>query len=373
MKHGKKWRIRWFDENGKRQSQVYDDYKDAEFALKAHQTEVEEIRRGFKVRPPKDRTFEELAKKWMVTRAAVKRAPKHDESLLRVHLSPTFGELTLKQITAEKIAVFSAELSARRAPQTVKHCLNLLGAMLRQAQEWGWTETLPRIRKPKVHLFGKDYRWLRTREEIDGFLAAAKELDANRRYYKEVGRYETVPIFPLYATAIYTGMRAGELAGLKWSDVSFERRLITVQRSFNGPTKAGDVRHVPIIDVLLPILKAWKLECGSKSLVFPNVAGEMMDPKSRHFSEFLRKTLIQAGLDARHVHFHGLRHTFASHWVLNGGDLFRLQKILGHGSAQMTQRYAHLSPAAYESDWSRFGKAEEDKKGEVIELAHVKD
>jgi hypothetical protein len=62
--------------------------------------------------------------------------------------------------------------------------------------------------------------------------------------------------------AVFTGMRAGELGGLRWDDVDFDKRLVTVQRSFDGPTKAGDVRYVPILDALLPVLRAWRLRCG---------------------------------------------------------------------------------------------------------------
>jgi len=51
-------------------------------------------------------------------------------------------------------------------------------------------------------------------------------------------------VFVFYATAIYTGLRAGEIAALEWSDVDFERRLVTVQRSFDGPTKSDRVRYV---------------------------------------------------------------------------------------------------------------------------------
>ena len=349
-KHGKKWRIRWYNENGKRQSEVYENYRDAEYALKRHQTEVEDIRRGFLLRPSRDRSFNELDKRWMATRGALKRNPNDDLSILRAHLRPAFGELTLRQITSERIADFSAKLSATRAPLTVRNILTLLGAMLRQAVEWGWIETLPRIRKPKVRLFNKDYRYLRTDEEVDKFLNAAEE--------------EALPtVAPMYATAVFTGMRAGELAGLRWQDVDFDRRLITVQRSYKGPTKAGDIRHVPIVDRLLPILKAWRLACGNR-LVFPNSAGEMWDQRGRIFAEVLKRVLVRAGFDARYVHFHGLRHTFASHWVMKGGDIFRLQKILGHKSSQVTQRYAHLAPAAYEGDWGSFGQ--HDGKGEKV-------
>ena len=367
-KHGKKWQIRWYDETGKRQSEVHADFKDAEYALKLHQTEVEEIRRGFRVRPPKDRTFKELCAKWMEVRASRKRNPAFDECIIRVHLIPAFGVLSLRQITAERIAEFSADLMARRAPQTVKNILSLLNAMFNQSVEWGWLPSAPRIRKPKIRLFSAGYRWLQNEEEIKRFLAAAREEDENRVFYKSAGWCQTVKVGPMYATAVYTGMRAGELAGLRWGDVDLERRLIAVQRSFNGPTKAGDIRHVPILDVLLPIIKSWKLESGGKGLVFPNSAGEMWDQCGRIFAEFLKRTLIRGGFDPRYVHFHGLRHSFASHWVLRGGDLFRLQKILGHKDSAVTQRYAHLMPSAFQNDWARFGKAEEPTTGEVVNL-----
>ena len=63
------------------------------------------------------------------------------------------------------------------------------------------------------------------------------------------------------------------------------------------------------------------------------------------------KACRRAGLDD--FRFHDLRHTFASHWMMSGGDLFKLQRILGHKSIEMTQRYSHLSPDAFVSDHSR--------------------
>ena len=75
------------------------------------------------------------------------------------------------------------------------------------------------------------------------------------------------------------GIHEGELAALRWSDIDFERRLITVQRSFHGPTKAGDVRYVPIMDVLRPILRAWQLKAGGCWLVFPNEREVNGDPQ----------------------------------------------------------------------------------------------
>jgi site-specific recombinase XerD len=80
------------------------------------------------------------------------------------------------------------------------------------------------------------------------------------------------------------------------------------------------------------------------------------------FQEVLHRVLVGAELPLverggklkRYLHFHDLRHTFASHWVMKGGDLFKLQKILGHKTVQMTMRYAHLQPAAFREDYASF-------------------
>ena len=69
-----------------------------------------------------------------------------------------------------------------------------------------------------------------------------------------------------------------------------------------------------------------------------------------------------------YINFHGLRHSFASHWVMRGGDLFKLQKILGHKNVQMTIRYAHLQPSAYAADYGRMSGMVPGQGGEVVEL-----
>jgi integrase len=232
--------------------------------------------------------------------------------------------------------------------KTTANHLTLLGAMLNVAKEIGWLAVVPRIRKPKVRIFSADFSYLRTDEEIRRFLVAAHEEDAK--------------VFAFYAAAVYTGMRAGEIAGLHWGDISFDSRLITVQRSYDGPTKAEDVRYVPILDPLLPLLRERRLATKGR-LVFPNDAGEMFDRSARIFQEGFHRVLKRAqfpmiergGKHRRYIRFHDLRHTLASHWVMKGGDLFKLQKILGHKTVQMTMRYAHLAPHAFAEDFQRFG------------------
>lgn len=93
VKHYGRWRIRWIDADGRRQSEVYDKYRDAELALQRHEVEAEEIRRGLRLRPVGSHTFKELADYWLEHRASRKRSQKDDASIIRKHLVPTFGTL----------------------------------------------------------------------------------------------------------------------------------------------------------------------------------------------------------------------------------------------------------------------------------------
>lgn len=339
-----KWRIRWFDAAGARQSAVFDSYRDATAALAKHTHEVDEIKAGRRDAPPPVKTFGDLADYWIANRVPIKRSGKDDESVIRRHLRPAFGALQLQEIGMEHADRFIAE-RRHLHDKTVLNLLTLLSSMLNLAVDLGWLARAPKIRKPNVRVFDQDYRYLRDDEDYHRLLTAARD--------------EGEDAYVLYATALFTGMRQGELAGLRWVDVRFNQKRIVVQHSFDGPTKAGDVRYVPIFDDLLPILREWRLK-NPTALVFTNRDGKMLQPCSRIFAERLHRVLDAAGFDrpteGRNVHalnFHSLRHTFASHWMMRGGDLFKLQRILGHKDVKMTQRYAHLAPNAFDGDLGR--------------------
>lgn len=349
IKHYDKWRIRWIDATGKRRSQTFDSHREAEVALLRHQLEAEEIRRGLREPVQPDRTFADLVEQWMAHRAAHKRSGNSDRSMIKCHLEPAFSDRRLLEVTVARVDALKTLLLAKLSPKTTHNILTLLVAMLNYAVDLGWLAKVPRIRKPKLVHNPHDYRYLRTDGEIRRFLRAARD--------------EGDAVFAIYATAIYTGMRAGELAGLKWSCVNLERRLITVQASYDGPTKAGAVRYVPILDPLLPVLREWRLKMPGE-IVFPNEAGNMHRQSARVFQEVLHRVLDAAGFERRtdklgrrrpFLTFHALRHTFASHWMVTGGDIFKLQRIGGWKSFDMVQRYAHLAPHAFQDDWSRMG------------------
>ena len=90
-----KWRIRWIDAQGKRQSDVYESYNEAERQLRKRQVEADEIKRGLRNAPPSEKTISDLCDYWLDKRAPRKRSKKDDESMIRKHLRPAFGSMRL--------------------------------------------------------------------------------------------------------------------------------------------------------------------------------------------------------------------------------------------------------------------------------------
>lgn len=357
-----KWRIRWTDHTGKRRSEVHDSEDDAWHALRKHELEAEDIRRGLRprLRAP-DKTFGDLFDRWIKVRVPRKRSGADDRSIIKAHLRPLLGRIRLRDFAVEQMDEVIEQWRMRctvewckrkgrcrctpKADATINNILTLLIANLNMAKELRWIAEVPKVRKVKGTRH--EYAYLRTSGEIRRFLRASLE--------------EGIQVHALYATAVYTGMRAGELAGLRWADIDLDRRLITVQRSYNGPTKSGKTRYVPIFNALLPVLREWRLRCPN-DLVFPNRRGKVHGESAKIFQETLQRVLERGmfpkrkrrGRARHYIVFHDLRHTFASHYMMNGGDVFRLQKILGHSSISITMRYTHLAPDEIAIDLDRF-------------------
>lgn len=343
-----KWRIRWIDHAGNRRSEVYADRKQAVLALKGHELDAGTIRAGLKDAPPPEKAVGDAVDYWEQHRAPHKRSASKDESIIRCHIRPSLGHLPLGDLTVEHLDRFKGALLGKLSAKTAHNILTLTLSMLRVAVDLGWLVKVPPLRKPK--LFEQDYQFL-TDEERDRFLHAALE--------------EGVSVHAFYCTALFTGLRFGELCGLQWKDINFDRRQITVGRSYDKPTKSGKVRRVPIFDPLLPVLREHKLRTPGP-LVFPTSEGTMRQPSDRISQEVFIRVLDCAGFPRRetkgggsrgYIRFHDLRHSFASSWAASGGDMFRLQRMLGHASITVTMRYSHLAPDAFAADLGRLGQA----------------
>ncbi|MCB0272641.1 MAG: site-specific integrase [Bdellovibrionales bacterium] len=302
--------------------------------MRKYQIESEAIKAGIQPKVSKKYNFHQLAEHWIEFHASKKRSMKDDKSILNAHLLPFFGKMPLHQITTERINEFERVALRKVSPKTLHNHLTLLNTMLNVAMDLNWLYIKPKIKKPK--LVQSPYKYLQTKSEIRLFLETAKGFKKGT--------------FEFYSTAIFTGMRAGEIAGLRWNDIDLNKRLIRVQRSYDGPTKSGKERVIPILDSLLPVLKHWRLK-NPLQVVFPNSVGNMRQPSDRIFQEVFQRCLKKAGLNR--IKFHDLRHTFASHWMMNDGSLYRLKDILGHSTIKMTEHYAHLSPYYYQEDYGR--------------------
>ena len=139
---------------------------------------------------------------------------------------------------------------------------------------------------------------------------------------------------PILITALHTGMRRGEILKLRSGDVDMRNRLLTVRES-----KSGDQRHIPLDDTLAETLGALPSRF-QRGYVFPSP--RKSDAPYSDLNNTFRRLVKRAQIE--NVRFHDLRHTFASHLVMNGADLRVVQKLLGHSSLSMTERYSQLSP-----------------------------
>jgi site-specific recombinase XerD len=146
----------------------------------------------------------------------------------------------------------------------------------------------------------------------------------------------------LCISAILTEMRLGELLSLKWRDLDFERKIIFIRNSETFRTKTQKNRVMPMNDELFRLLLARKLsQINEYIIVFSDQRGNELIPES--VSQKFKRYVRLAGLNDS-LHFHSLRHSFASLLVMSGVSLYAVQRFLGHSTSRTTQIYSHLSP-----------------------------
>lgn len=123
--------------------------------------------------PPK-KTVSDLCDYWLKNKAPLKRSRKDDESIIRRHLRPEFGPVLLTELGIEH---FDRFVASRRHldKKTLNNILTLLKTMLNLAVDLNWLQRVPRFKKPKVRRFSKNYRYLKTKDEICVLLRSARE------------------------------------------------------------------------------------------------------------------------------------------------------------------------------------------------------
>jgi integrase len=299
------------------------------------------LRRGERVSPTKA-TFGEVAEAWIETQGELRpRTLDAYRSALRVHLLPRFGRLKISQLTEDHVALLIAEMRAKgRAAWTVRSALTPLHRTFSYAVRRGMIESNPmdRLERGERPSVGRREMRILDRAEIGAMLEAADE------------QYR-----PLLATAVFTGLRLGELLGLTWANVDFDAGMVGVRRQLdrNGQrveTKTAQaVRDVVLMPALGRTLKEHRLRSSPDAeLVFHSATGKGLDHTVPRRA--LARAVKAAGLhggDRPKLRVHDLRHTFASLLIASGGNVVFVSRQLGHASPDITLRaYSHLFDAA---------------------------
>ena len=381
------WVVDYVDQTGKRRLKTFTKKKAADsFAATANV----EIRAGVHTADSASVTVAEAGKLWIDTaergspgrepleRATVEAYRQH----LRLHIAPYLGKVKLSKLSAPMVREFEDKLARGdmpegaepqpRSPAMVRKVRVSLSSLLSDAQERGLVSrnVVRDLRKARRRgaerqaekrqkgrlKIGVD---IPTREEIKAIVEAA------------TGRWR-----PILLTAIFTGLRASELRGLRWQDVDFDKREIHVRQradrysAIGKPKSESGERTVPLTPMVVNTLREWKLACpkSEAGLVFPSSGGRVEHHKNI-IERGLIPTMKAAGVTvkekgvggtederAKYTGLHAFRHFYAS-WCINrraeGGlelPAKVVQERLGHSSIMMTMDvYGHLFPRGDDS------------------------
>ena len=132
-------------------------------------------------------------------------------------------------------------------------------------------------------------------------------------------------------------VRRGEVLGMRWRDLDLDSRRLTIARSFAATPKSGKPRTVPLSALMVDDLAEWRTICPKSA------AGLVCPTGEKRAAAWLADLLKEIGCTVPIRPWHTLRHTFASHFLMSGGSLITLQRLLGHSTVAVTQIYSHLS------------------------------
>jgi len=344
------WIVDYFDQDGQRHIETFKRKKDAD----AHADQVGvDVRAGTHTPAARTITVAQAAEDWITT---AKLEGREKSTWVQYaqhakHINARLGNYKLAKLTTPRLNAFRDDLLASMSRAMARKVLTSLKSLLSDAQRRGnVAQNVALSVKIKVDRRGK--RKLQvgvdipTPEEIKAIIGALE------------GRWRS-----LLLTAIFSGLRASELRGLRWQDVDLKNGQIHVRQRADRYGKIGNPksekssdRTVPIGPLVVNALREWKLKCpkGELGLVFPTAKGRIV--RHENIVRPFNKTVLAAGLTKadgkpKYTGLHALRHFYAS-WCINpvdrGGQALPpkvVQERMGHSSITMTMdTYGHLFP-----------------------------
>jgi integrase len=309
-----------------------------------------------------NQTLGDYLDRWLsnsVRGSVKKRTFERYEEMVRIHIKPLLGTKKLGKLRPADVQhLYRERLDSGLSAGTVRHVHVTLHKAPKRAVQWNLvpTNVTEAVDVPKA---SKEEPLSLSVEQVKALLEATKG-----------ERFEA-----LFVLAVHTGMRQGELLGLKWDDVDFERGEIHVKRtlvagkggfSFGEPKSAKGRRTVALTPAALEALEHHRERQREESvmmvglweengLVFPNRLGKPMDHNNIYHRD-LKRVRERAGLPPA-LRFHDLRHTFATLMLSNGESLNVVQETLGHSQASTTlDVYGHVLPNHQKQAMSRLGE-----------------
>ena len=250
-----------------------------------------------------------------------KRGWRTNMSMLKIHIIPVFGSLFLNEIKLS--AVIKLHCSMREkgyAAVTCNNAIIMMRHMFNLAKKWDikGADHNPAAGIALFEINNQRERYL-TRKEVRVLKEAINESDNTQLKY-------------IVVLLLFTGCRKRELLDAKWEHFDIQRRIWRIPT-----TKSGKLRHVPLSDAVIEVLKSLPRfdECP---YLIPNP--DTLKPFNTIYISW-NTARNRAGMPD--LRMHDLRHSFASFLINSGRSLYEVQNILGHSQLSSTQRYAHLS------------------------------
>ncbi|HXH34995.1 MAG TPA: tyrosine-type recombinase/integrase [Plantibacter sp.] len=357
-KRGATWSVKFRDAEGRQVKETVGHERDGWNRQRAERElgkRLGAVEKG--MRKPTRRTFATLAEEFVDVALASKprkRSTMDDyRGIIRNHFLPALGHEDLGRLSQrpERLERYAAEkLAAGLSPKTVRNHLALLGLMFRWARKWRWVSENPAELVDAPPLDDAETETL-TSEEVARLLAAYRQLadgvDERERYWYDAARRMTT-------VALSTGLRRGELLGLRWQDVSLLDQRLRVAQSFvrgemTTPKSKAGRRTIHLGAVAIAALEEQFRASRYRepdSIVFCHEAlGTPLDPSK--LATYAKAAFRTAAIEKPFRPWHGLRHTALTETAAAGVPSMFVQAKAGHAQASTTERYLHANKTAY--------------------------
>ena len=277
------------------------------------------------------------------------RSWQREEALYRLWIKPVIGEKPLRAVAPFDLERIRRDMEkAGRSARSIHYAYQTVGGVFRFAiRNRLYRGDVPTVGAKRPSYDNQRKRYL-SREEAEALLAELFKRSKN--------------LHDMALLSLNAGLRAGEIFSLRWSHVDLENARLNL-----FDTKNGKSRTVFLNQRAVAMFKT-RPEGKPDSLIFPSRNGGQAVQVSDSFNRAVDKLKLNEGITDRRqrITFHCLRHSFASHLVSDGVDLFTIKELLGHSDYKMAARYSHVAPRSLQAAVARLDAAPEAPGAEVL-------